>query len=253
MQGMGGLMSVTGSPESGPFRAGLAVADMSAGLYAAIGILLALIERERSGKGQWVHASLLHSQIAMMDFQVSRYLNDGDIPTRVGNDHPTSSPMGLFTGSDGVFNIGASGQGNWQRLCELLDRPQWLEDPDFKTEKLRVVNRARLTELLEQEFGRNTVDYWVTTLNDAGVPAGPVYDVPQVFEDAQVKALDVVSTLPDVCGKDMHYITQPMTLTRTPPKVVAPAPGWGEHTDEVLTEIGYSEQEIQTLHEQGVV
>ncbi len=253
MQGMGGLMSVTGSPESGPFRAGLAVADMSAGLYAAIGILLALIERERSGKGQWVHSSLLHSQIAMMDFQVSRYLNDGDIPTREGNDHPTSSPMGLFNAIDGVFNIGAAGQGNWKRLCELLGRPEWLDEPDFKTEKLRVTNRARLSEMLDQVFRTNTVHYWVQALNDAGVPAGPVYDVPQVFEDEQVKALGVVHTLPNVNGKDMHYITQPMTLERTPPKVVTAAPGWGEHTDEVLAEIGYDEQQIKSLHEQGVV
>jgi crotonobetainyl-CoA:carnitine CoA-transferase CaiB-like acyl-CoA transferase len=253
MQGMGGLMSVTGFPESGPVRAGLAVADMSAGLYAGLGILLALLERERSGKGQWVQSSLLHSQIAMMDFQVSRYLNDGDLPVRVGNDHPTSSPMGLFTASDGVFNIGASGEGNWRRLCQLLQREQWLQDPDFKTEKLRVVNRAKLTALLEEVFVLKTVDHWVTALNDAGVPAGPVYDVAQVFEDKQVKHLDVVATLPDVYDKEMHYINQPVTLSRTPPKVVAPAPGWGEHTDEVLAEIGYTDQQIQTFHDNGVV
>lgn len=253
MQGMGGLMSVTGFPDSGPVRAGLAVADMSAGLYAALGILVALIEREQSGKGQWVQASLLHSQIAMMDFQVARYLNDGDTPVRVGNDHPTSSPMGLFTASDGVFNIGASGEGNWIRLCALLDRPQWREDPDFATEKLRVTNRPRLTELLEAEFAKNTVHYWVTELNRAGVPAGPVYDVPEVFEDEQVKHLGVVASLPEVYGKAMHYITQPMTLSRTPPDVKTPAPGWGEHTDEVLTEIGYGESEIKQLHDDGVV
>lgn len=253
MQGMGGLMSVTGFPDSGPVRAGLAVADMSAGLYAAIGILLALIERERSGRGQWVQSSLLHSQIAMMDFQGARYLNDGDIPSRVGNDHPTSSPMGLYTASDGVFNIGASGQGNWVRLCELLKHPEWLEDPDFKTEKLRVTNRPRLTRLLEVEFAKNTVDHWVTALNDAGVPAGPVYDVPQMFEDQQVKHLGVVASLANVYDKDMHYITQPVTLSRTPPEVVTPAPGWGEHTDQVLTEVGYSEQQIKQFHDDGVV
>jgi len=250
---MGGLMSVTGFKETGPVRAGLAVADMSAGLYAAIGILLALIEREQSGKGQWVHASLLHAQIAMMDFQGARYLNDGDVPTLVGNDHPTSSPMGLCTASDGVFNIGASGQGNWVRLCELLGKQQWLEDPRFKTEKLRVTNRPVLTQLLQTEFAKNTVHYWVSALNKAGVPAGPVYDVPQMFEDEQVKHLGVVTSLPDVYNKQMHYITQPMTLSRTPPKVVAPAPGWGEHTDEMLTEIGYTDEQIKQFHANGVV
>jgi crotonobetainyl-CoA:carnitine CoA-transferase CaiB-like acyl-CoA transferase len=253
MQGMGGLMSVTGFPEGSPVRAGLAVADMSAGLYAALGILVALLERERSGKGQWVHASLLHSQIAMMDFQASRYLNDGDIPTRVGNDHPTSSPMGLFTASDGVFNIGASGDGNWHRLCALMLHPEWLEDPDFKTEKLRVTNRAKLTALLEVEFASKSVDHWVVTLNDAGVPAGPVYDVPQVFEDEQVKHLNVVATLPNVYDKDMHYITQPMTLSRTPAAVKVAAPKWGEHTDEVLKEAGFNADQIKSYHDAGVV
>jgi crotonobetainyl-CoA:carnitine CoA-transferase CaiB-like acyl-CoA transferase len=253
MQGMGGLMSVTGFADSGPVRAGLAVADMSAGLYAAIGILVALIERERSGKGQWVQANLLHAQIAMMDFQVSRYLNDGDVPAREGNDHPTSSPMGLYTASDGVFNIGASGEGNWRRLCKLLGHTQWLDDPEFETEKLRVQNRPRLTALLEQEFSQHTVEHWVQTLNAAGVPAGPIYSVPQVFEDAQVQHLGVVKSLPDVYGKDMHYVTQPMTLSRTPAQVQAPAPGWGEHTDEVLAEVGYDAAQIRALHDQGVV
>lgn len=253
MQGMGGLMSVTGFPEGSPVRAGLAVADMSAGLYAALGILVALLERERSGKGQWVHASLLHAQIAMMDFQVSRYLNDGDMPTRVGNDHPTSSPMGLFTASDGVFNIGASGQGNWYRLCELMHHPEWLEDPDFETEKLRVTNRAKLTALLEVEFANNTVDHWVMALNNAGVPAGPVYNVPQVFEDNQVKHLNVVATLPNVYDKDMHYITQPMTLSRTPAAVKTAAPKWGEHTDEVLSEVGFNAEQIKAFYDAGVV
>src|SRR5690606_3774775 len=141
IQGMGGLMSVTGFPDQGPVRAGLAVADSSTGLYAAIGILTALLEREQSGKGQWVHASLLHSQIAMMDFQAARYLNDGDIPVQVGNDHPTSSPMGLFAASDGDFNLGASGEGNWHRFCKVLDKSEWLDDPEFADEKLRVKHR----------------------------------------------------------------------------------------------------------------
>ncbi|UCE31772.1 MAG: CoA transferase, partial [Burkholderiales bacterium] len=148
LQGMGGLMSVTGFPGQGPVRAGLAVADSGTGLYAAIGILVALLERERSGEGQWVHASLLHGQIAMMDFQAARYLNDGDVPVQVGNDHPTSSPMGLFEADDGHFNLGASGDGSWQRLCEAMGRTEWLTDPQFATEKLRVRNRERLNREL---------------------------------------------------------------------------------------------------------
>ena len=253
MQGMGGLMSVTGFPESGPVRAGLAVADMSAGLYAAIGILVALNERERSGKGQWVHASLLHAQIAMMDFQVARYLNEGDVPVQVGNDHPTSSPMGLFTANDGVFNIGASGRGNWIRLCNMLGHPEWIDHPDFDSEKKRVTNRKQISVLLEAEFAKNTVDHWVTALNDAGVPAGPVYNVPQLVEDVQVKHLEVVATVAAKDQPDRRYINQPMTLSRTPAKVATQAPGWGEHTDEVLSEIGYGPDQIAGFHERGVV
>jgi crotonobetainyl-CoA:carnitine CoA-transferase CaiB-like acyl-CoA transferase len=253
MQGMGGLMSVTGHPESGPVRAGLAVADMSAGLYSALGILIAVIERETSGKGQWVQTSLLHSQIAMMDFQVARYLNEGDIPVQVGNDHPTSSPMGLFEASDGVFNLGASGEGNWARLCELLNKPEWHQDPEFVTETLRVKNRERLNSLLATVFKIQTVEQWVDQLNDIGIPAGPIYSVPELVNDPQVKHLNVITTLPNVYDKDMHYINQPMHLTRTPSKVVSPAPGWGEHTDEVLESLGFNSSEITTLHQQGVV
>ena len=253
IQGMGGLMSVTGQPGSGPVRAGLAVADMSAGLYAAIGILTALLEREVSGKGQWVHASLLHAQIAMMDFQMARYLNDNDVPVQVGNDHPTSSPMGLFEASDGVFNLGASGEGNWVRLCELVARPQWRTDPDFQTETLRVAHRARLNAELAEIFKTESVRHWVHLLNEGGVPAGPVYSVPEVFEDEQVRHLGVTTTLDTPYGKTMHYINQPVTLERTPSQVVAPAPGWGEHTDEVLSEAGYSAAEIQRFHEEAVV
>ncbi len=253
MQGMGGLMSVTGHPESGPVRAGLAVADMSAGLYSALGILIAVIERETSGKGQWVQTSLLHSLVSMMDFQVARYLNEGDIPVQVGNDHPTSSPMGLFEASDGVFNLGASGEGNWARLCELLNKPDWFQDPEFVTETLRVKNRERLNLALADLFKVQSVEHWVDQLNDVGIPAGPVYTVPEMVNDPQVKHLNVITTLPNVYEKDMHYINQPMHLTRTPSKVVSPAPGWGEHTDEVLESLGYSASEIESLHQQGVV
>lgn len=253
MQGMGGLMSVTGIPGQGPVRAGLAVADMSAGLYAGIGILTALLERERSGKGQWVHASLLHAQIAMMDFQAARYLNEGDVAGQAGNDHPTSTPMGLFEASDGSFNLGASGQGNWVRLCELVGHPEWIADPDFANEKSRTANRARCNKLLSEVFKTKSVEYWVEALNNAGVPAGPVYNVPQMFADKHVKQANIAKMVKDKAGKEKGFITQPAVLSRTPADVVTTAPQWGEHTEEVLSEVGYSAEEIAKFQEQGVV
>ncbi|KCB51594.1 CoA-transferase family III protein [Bordetella hinzii 1277] len=253
VQGMGGLMSVTGLPGQGPVRAGLAVADSSTGLYAAIGILTALLEREVSGEGQWVHASLLHAQIAMMDFQVARYLNDGDVPVQEGNDHPTSSPMGLFRARDGAFNLGASGEGNWKRFCQALGRGDWLADPDYQNEKLRVRHRQRLNAEIQAVFEREPVAHWVELLNAAGVPAGPVYTVPQMFEDAQVRHLGVARRCAAWQGGERTLITQPVTLTRTPAEIERTAPGWGEHTDEVLREAGYGDQDIRRLHEAGVV
>lgn len=253
IQGMGGLMSVTGLPGQGPVRAGLAVADSSTGLYTAIGILVALLERERSGKGQWVHASLLHAQIAMMDFQAARYLNDDDIPVQTGNDHPTSSPMGLFTARDGQFNLGASGEGSWKRLCKALDKKDWLSHPDYKTEPLRIKNRSALNEALSELFAEKTVKHWVDLLNEAGVPAGPVYSVPEMFEDPQVKHLEVAKTVEAWQGGARHFITQPVTLSRTPAGIARTAPGWGEHSEEILERLGYEREQIEGLKSQGVI
>lgn len=249
IQGMGGLMSVTGLPDQGPVRAGLAVADSSTGLYAALGILTALLEREQSGQGQWVHASLLHAQIAMMDFQAARYLNDGDTPRQEGNDHPTSSPMGLFRASDGMFNLGAAGEGNWQRFCAAIGRQEWQSDPEFATEKLRVRNRPRLNREIQAVFLNGSVEHWVTQLNQAGVPAGPVYSVPQMFEDPQVRHLKAARVCPAWQGGERTLITQPVTLTRTPADIARTAPGWGEHTDEILHEAGYADADIERLRD----
>jgi crotonobetainyl-CoA:carnitine CoA-transferase CaiB-like acyl-CoA transferase len=254
VQGMGGLMSVTGMPETGPMRAGIAVADSSTGLYAAIGVLIALREREVSGEGQWVHASLLHSQVAMMDFQVARYLNEGDVPVPAGNDHPTSSPMGLFHASNGTFNIGASGQGTWKRLCDAIGRPEWVDDPLWANEKMRVTDRARLNAALEVVFADRTVGEWVDMLNAASVPCGPMYTVPEMVEDVQIKHLGVVKETHSADGtKAVRVITQPVTLSRTPAVVTGAAPAWGENTDEVLREFGYDDAAIAKLRADGVV
>jgi crotonobetainyl-CoA:carnitine CoA-transferase CaiB-like acyl-CoA transferase len=253
IQGMGGLMSLTGTPESGPMRAGIAVADSSTGLYAAIGILVALMEREKSGEGQWVHASLLHGQVAMMDFQVARYLNEGEVPQPAGNDHPTSAPMGLFHASDGAFNLGASGEGIWRRLCETIGHPEWIAEPDYANEKLRVAHRGRLNAALEEVFATRTVAQWVDLLNEAGVPSGPVYTVPQLLDDPQIRHLGVVETTRTTDGTPIRVTSQPVRLSRTPAGVVAAAPAIGEQTDEVLREIGYDDAQIAGLRADHIV
>lgn len=252
IQGMSGLMSVTGLPGQGPVRAGLAVADSSTGLYTAIGILAALRERDASGQGQWVHASLLHSQIAMMDFQAARYLNEGDVPKQEGNDHPTASPMGLFRAADGVFNLGVSGEGMWQAFCTVMAHEEWAEDPEFATAEARRCNRRRLNAEIQDVFLTRPVGEWVEALNAAGVPAGPVYTMPEVFQDPQVQHLGVACAAQVSGGMERQFITQPVVLERTPAKVDCGAPGLGEHTEEVLAEAGYSAAEIRQLRDNKV-
>lgn len=252
IQGMGGLTSVTGFPGQ-PVRAGIAVADSSTGLYLALGIFAALLEREHSGQGQWVHASLLHAMIAMMDFQAARYLNEGAVPQPCGNDHPTASPMGLFRARDGSLNIGVAGSGNWRRFCESLERPEWIADERFATERARIANRAALTQEIEAVFATQPAAHWVERLNRAGVPAGPLYSVAQVFEDPQVRHMGATAQATTRSGATCTFITQPVQLQRTPASVQAAAPACGEHSDEVLREAGFAEDEIRRLREQGVV
>lgn len=253
IQGMGGLMSVTGHAGQGPLRAGIAVADSSTGLYAALGIMAALLEREHSGEGQWVHTSLLHSQIAMMDFQAARYLNEGVVPVQNGNDHPTASPMGLFRAQDGDLNIGVAGEGNWRRFCKVLGRPDWLTDPRFLTERDRIAHRADLKEAIETVLATGPLEHWARQLNDAGVPAGPVYAMDQMFADPQVQHMKATALATTSTGKTCTYITQPVSLSRTPASIQAAAPDCGEHTNEVLREAGYTDLQIAELRAAAVV
>ncbi|MFL5279215.1 MAG: CaiB/BaiF CoA transferase family protein [Myxococcales bacterium] len=247
-QGMGGLMSITGEPGRGPMRVGIPIADLTAGLFAALGILVALFEREESGKGQEVQTSLLQSQIFMLDFQASRWLNAREVPKQAGNNHPTSIPTGVFKTSDGHINVAAVGGTMWERLCHAIDAEALLTDPAYATAAARSKNRDALNAVLDTYFVQRPGAEWVEKLNAAGVPCGPIYSMDQVFADPQVEHLGIVQSL-----DRLRVVGQPMTLGRTPSRLVGKPPGRGEHSSEVLREAGFSEAEIESLRKAKVI
>ena len=252
-QGMGGLMSITGLPGQGPVRVGIPVADLTAGIILAQGILGALIERERSGKGQWVHTSLLEAMVTMLDFQAARWLIDGTIPPQAGNDHPTSIPTGVFKTADGHINIAASGQHMFRRLCETLGTETLLDDARFKTAPDRSKNRAPLAAELDKAFVTKTSAEWVELLNAKGVPCGPIFNVKETFENEQVQHLGLATTVKHRELGEMRIQRPPVTLSRTPSSVRTAAPDIGEHTEEILGELGFSQADIDTLRRDKVV
>jgi crotonobetainyl-CoA:carnitine CoA-transferase CaiB-like acyl-CoA transferase len=252
-QGLGGLMSITGLPGQGPVRVGIPVADLTAGLFLAQGILVALLERERSGKGQWVHTSLLQAMVTMLDFQAARWLIAGEIPPQAGNDHPTAIPTGVFRTADGHINIAASGQNMFRRLCEALGTEPLLDDPRFKTAPDRSKNRKALAGELAVAFATRTSAEWVELLNAKGVPSGPILDVKQVYENEQVRHLGMAVTVKHPALGEIQVQAPPATLSRTPGSVRMPAPDTGEHTDEILAELGFSAAESAALRAEKVV
>src|SRR5687767_9512382 len=247
-QGMGGLMSITGLPGQGPVRVGIPIADLCAGIFCAYGITVALLEREKSGQGQWVKSSLLQAQLFMLDFQAARWLMKGDVPKQAGNNHPTSIPTGVFKTRDGYLNLAVSGTKIWTRLCEAIGAAPLATHPDYSSSKLRSQNRDKLHDELEQHFMKRDTAAWIDILNEAGVPSGPIYSIDQAFNDPQVKSLGMVQNVGQV-----PYLGQPVTLSRTPSKVAAHPPKQGEHTDLVLQEVGFSKDKIQELRKKGIV
>ena len=209
-QGMGGLMSITGLPGQGPVRVGIPIADLSAGLLAAIGILVALLEREKSGKGQQVATSLLQAQIFMLDFQAARYLVQGEVAKQAGNNHPTSIPTGVFKTEDGHINIATAGQTIWERFCEAVDAPALLHKPDYQNGAARSKNRDALNAEIDRYHRRSrTSADWVERLNKAGVPCGPIYAIDQMFADPQVKHLGMAQSVTKKDKSKMRLVGQP--------------------------------------------
>jgi formyl-CoA transferase len=252
-QGLGGLMSITGIPGQGPVRVGIPVADLTAGMFLAHGIMAALFERERSGRGQWVHTSLLEAMVRMLDFQATRWLVGGEIPPQAGNDHPTGIPTGVFRTRDGHINIAASGQHMFKRLCAALGVETLVDDPRFAQPKDRSKNRKELNAELEKALVTKTSREWVDILNAASVPCGPILNVKEVFEDAQVQHLGLATEVKHPTLGTLRIQNVPVTLSRTPAAVRTAAPETGEHTDEVLGELGYSAAEITRLRDARVV
>jgi crotonobetainyl-CoA:carnitine CoA-transferase CaiB-like acyl-CoA transferase len=252
-QGMGGLMSITGEPGRGPMRVGIPVADLTAGIFAAMGILIALLEREQSGEGQWVKSSLLGAQISMLDFQAARWTIGREVPGQAGNNHPTSIPTGVFQTADGYINIAAAGDDIYRRLCKALQAEQLATDPRYATGRVRSENRDALNEAIAVITRQKTSADWIEALNKAGVPSGPIYKMNEVFADPQVKHLAMTRTVPHKVLGEVEVIGQPIELSRTPWSVRSATPEAGEHTDAILSELGYSTDEIARMRGGKVV
>jgi len=252
-QGMGGLMSITGLPGQGPVRVGVPIADLAAGLYAAIGIFVALLQREETGKGQWVRTSLLQAQIAMLDFQAARWLIAKEVPPQAGNNHPTSIPTGVFRTSDGYINIACSGDVMWQRLCEVLGANELFEDPDYADGAARLANRDALNAAIESYTIKRASDDLVESLNAAGAPCGPIYSIDEMFADPQVQHLGMAKTVQHETLGSYDVVNNAVLLGAASDMTYRATPERGQHTSEVLGEFGYSSGEIEDLAKRGVI
>ncbi len=247
-QGMGGLMSITGLPGQGPVRVGIPIADLCAGIFCAYGVTVALLEREKSGRGQWVQSSLLQAQLFMLDFQAARWLMKGDVAGQAGNNHPTAIPTGVFRTRDGHINLAVAGHRIWVRFCEAIGAPELLSQPDYVSAAQRSKNRDGLQVEIDRRFAERDTAEWIALLNDAGVPCGPIYTIDQAFNDPQVRHLGIAQEHDGVA-----YVGQPVTLSRTPSQIAAHPPAAGEHTDAVLAELGYTPDGIAGLRDRGIV
>jgi crotonobetainyl-CoA:carnitine CoA-transferase CaiB-like acyl-CoA transferase len=251
-QGMGGLMSITGEAERGPMRVGIPIADLCSGLFAALGAMTALLEREVSGHGQWVQANLLEAQIFMLDFQAARWLMKGEVPGQVGNDHPTGVPTGRYKVSDGHINI-APTPAMWKRFCKAMGLDAIQDHPDYATGAARRTNRDKVHAIIEDLTSKKPSTYWIERLNAEGIPCGPIYTIDRTFADAQVKHSGIAQNVTSEKLGDIAIVGQPVHLSRTPSKLAAATPEMGKHNDEILGQLGYGAEEIADLKSRGVI
>jgi crotonobetainyl-CoA:carnitine CoA-transferase CaiB-like acyl-CoA transferase len=252
-QGMGGLMSITGQPGQGPMRVGIPIADLSAGIYCSFGILVALLAREETGRGQWVQTSLLQAQIAMLDFQATRWLMNREVPKQAGNDHPLYMPTGVFETADGYLNIAVTGTVMWERFCRAMEAEDLIAHPDYASASLRSKNRAALSDDINRRLRTADTRTWMERFLEAGVPAGPINTIDQVFADPQVKHLGMAQAITSPALGQIELVTQPVSLSETPSRLRVTAPESGGQTDEILQEYGYRAEEIAEFRRNGVI
>jgi crotonobetainyl-CoA:carnitine CoA-transferase CaiB-like acyl-CoA transferase len=252
-QGMGGLMSITGIPGQGPVRVGIPIADLCAGILLAQGILVALIERESTGEGQWVHTSLLEAMLSMLDFQASRWLMSGEVPPQAGNNHPTGIPTGVFETRDGHINIAAAGDEIYERFCKAIERPDLLTDPRFATARARSDHRDTLMEVLMPVTRQKTSADWVALLNQAGVPCGPIYRVDEAFADPQVRHLEMAQPVHSPALGDLTILGHPVSHGAKRLPIRGPAPELGQDNEDILTALGYTKDQIADLAHRGII
>jgi len=253
VQGMSGLMWLTGTAETAPLRVGIPIGDLIAGYFTALGIMIALIERESSGRGQKVETSLLEALTASLSFQAAKYVNTGEVPPPIGNHHPLTAPMGVYRAKDGYFTLAIGNNDMWHRLCKALDLPDLAEDSRFTGGLTRVKNRKELDAILAEVLQRRTAEEWVMLLNEAGVACGPIFKLDQVFADPQVQMAGLVREVANRAWGPHKVIGMPVHLSRTPGEVVTAAPMTGEHTRETLTALGYEAAAIDHLLADGVI
>jgi crotonobetainyl-CoA:carnitine CoA-transferase CaiB-like acyl-CoA transferase len=252
-QGMGGLMSITGIPGQGPVRVGIPIADLCSGIFLAQGILVALIERETTGQGKWVHTSLLEAMLSMLDFQASRWLVGKEVPPQAGNNHPTGIPTGVFETADGHINIAASGDDLYTRFCKAIERPDYLTDERFATSKARQKNRDTLNAAIDVETRKKNSADWIAILNDAGVPCGPIYRIDESFADPQVRHLEMAQPVKSPVLGEISIVGHPVSHGTKRNPIRSPAPELGQNNDEILASVGYTKDQIADLAKRGVI
>jgi len=252
IQGMSGLMSVTGEPGRGPMRVGIPIVDICAGLYAALGILTALLERHKSGEGQWVQTSLFESMMFFLDIQAARYLADGVVGKQVGNEHPTGVPTNAYKTKDGYINI-APVPSMWGRVCKAIGREDLIDDPNYNTREVRRARRKEINGMIEEITQQYDTATLLEKFSAADVPCGPIYTIDQAFQDPQAQHLKLGQTVVGVSGKEITLPRQPIKLSRTPSVLTTRTPEFAEHTSEVLAEFGYSAEEIARFRENGSI